>query len=242
MISGVFFDLGGTLFHYEGANNAIGAELVKAMMALGASSPQDVGRAYGQANQEVSVEFADRDYYLHADMFRSTFLRATKALSIPFDELIYQAFAAVQHKAIVDGLELKVDCLATLDKLRAQGHYLSIVSNIDEDMLQPLVAREVLHDYLDHWTSSEAAGSCKPHKTFFEVSLEKSGLSAEQVLFVGDSPEHDVNGASAMGMRTALVRNGGRPAPLQSGKTTVEPDHVIDELAELVAILDTGGT
>ncbi|NKB98726.1 MAG: HAD-IA family hydrolase [Pseudomonadales bacterium] len=242
MISGIFFDLGGTLFHYEGANKAIGSALVKAMMGLGAGSPKDVGLAYGQANKEVSVEFAQRDYYLHADMFRDTFLRATKALSIPFDEDVYQGFADVQHRAIVDGLELKADCLATLDKLRAQGHYLSIVSNIDEDMLQPLVARASLHDYLDHWTSSEAAGSCKPHETFFAVSLEKSGLNAEQVLFVGDSPEHDVNGASAIGMHTALVRNGGKPAPLQSGKKTAEPDHVIDDLAEIVSILETGGT
>ena len=43
MIKGIFFDLGGTLFHYEGANKPIGKALVKAMTALGATSLEEIG-------------------------------------------------------------------------------------------------------------------------------------------------------------------------------------------------------
>jgi len=69
--------------------------------------------------------------------------------------------------------------------------------------------------------------------------LDLSGLQPSEVLFVGDSPEHDVLGAQAMGMQTALVRNGDLTAPLQSGKETPEPDYTIDMLCELVAIVRT---
>ena len=238
MIKGIFFDLGGTLFHYEGANRPIGKALVKSMMALGAQSPEEIGQAYGLANREIAKKFADLDYYLHADMFRATFTRATELLSVAFDEDTYRGFAEIQHKSIVDNLELKKDCKDTLAALRGKRKYLSIVSNIDEDMLQPLVNREGLDDYLDHWTSSEAAQSCKPHRKFFEVSLEKAGLDPHDVLFVGDSPEHDVNGASSVGMRTVLIRNGNLEAPLQSGKETQTPDYVVEHLSEIVSLVD----
>ena len=237
MIKGIFFDLGGTLFHYEGANKPIGKALVKAMTSLGATSLEGIGAAFSKANVEISKEFAELDYYLHADMFRATFDRAAQHLSIDVSEDVYQEFADVQHNSIVSNLELKNDCIETLSALKSKEKYLSIVSNIDESMLQPLVEREGLHDYLDHWTSSEAAQSCKPHQAFFEISLEKSGLAPSEVLFVGDSPEHDVNGANAAGMQTVLIRNGDRVAPLQSGKATVEPDYVIDNLSEIVSLI-----
>lgn len=134
-----------------------------------------------------------------------------------------------------DCLELKADCNDTLGALKARQLYLSVVSNIDDDLLEPIVARAGLHRYLDHWTSSEAAQSCKPHRHFFEICLEKSGLAPHEVLFVGDSPEHDIGGAAA-GMCTALVINGGIEPPPQSGRARAKPDFVIHNLSELLVL------
>ena len=63
------------------------------------------------------------------------------------------------------------------------------------------------------------------------------GLRAEQVLFVGDSPEHDIAGAAALGMRTALIIDEGMPPPLQSGKQAIDAHHTIRSLAELPALV-----
>ncbi len=237
MVKGVFFDLGGTLFDYTVANKPIGAALSSALEKLGADSPGDIGKAYGRASKEVTLEFASLDYFLHADLFEETFKRAVGYLNLQFSAEVYAEFRDAQHRAIVEGMALKEDCKATLQQLKDAGLYLSIISNIDDDMLMPLVERESLDTWLDHWTSSESAQSCKPHERFFNVGLELAGLSAADVLFVGDSPEHDVNGASAVGMRTALIRNGDLTAPLQSGKATVDPDHVIERLGELPEII-----
>ena len=239
-IRGIFFDLGGTLFNYDGARKRTASAMMKAINQLAGGKvidPPDIGKAYGAANEHIARRYAKLDYYLHADMFRDTFKQVTELLGIGYSDEVFAEYYKAQHADIVEGLSLKHDCIETLQHLRDAGHYLSIVSNIDEDMLHPLVEREGLGDFLHHWTSSEAAGSCKPHARFFEVSLEKSGLKAHEVLFVGDSPEHDVNGASAMGMRTALVRNGDKPPPLQSGAATVDPDHTIEHLAELKALV-----
>ncbi len=240
-IKGVFFDLGGTLFSYVQLNNNRGSALLNAVHKLAGSEkpdPKFIGASYRQASSEIAKDYAKLDYYLHADLFEDTFKRLTEILGISYEQNIYAEYQKQQQADIVNGLQLKHDCHDTLQALKDNGLYLSIVSNIDENMLQPLVERERLHDYLDHWTSSEAARSCKPHRRFFEVSLEKAGLRPEEVLFVGDSPEHDVNGASPLGMRTVLIRNGDEPAPLQSGeKNLIDPDHTIIHLSELLELV-----
>lgn len=228
------------MFDYDRANSRIGKKLVASLAALPGGdqyAPSDIGRAFGRANGLISKRFAQLDYYLHADMFRATFLEATKLLELEFDEAVYAEFSGFQHKSVVAGLQLKGDCQATLKHLKSKGLYLSIVSNIDEDMLQPLVERESLHDVLDDWTSSEAAQSCKPHHRFFEISLEKANLAPECVLFVGDSPEHDINGAGSMGMQTVLIKNGDFEAPLQSGAAVRAPHHTIRNLNELIGLV-----
>ena len=124
-----------------------------------------------------------------------------------------------------------------MEQLKDRGLYLSIASNIDHFMLEALIEREQLDALFDDWTSSEEAKSCKPHSAFFDHTQNKSGLDAGKILFVGDSPEHDILGAHTAGMRTALIAEPGVTAPLQSGKATVEPDHEIATLSDLLEII-----
>ncbi len=233
-VRGVFFDLGGTLFTYRGIGRATSPLLMEAVRRMDVGGePGEIDRVYQRASREVSEEYAGKNFYLHRDLFRDTFARFVDYMHGTFEEQDYAWYRTEQHKLVLSNLVLKDDCHSTLQHLKEQGLYLSIVSNIDDDMLHPLVAREGLHEYLHHWTSSEAAESCKPHHRFFEISLEKSGLAAGDVLFVGDSPEHDVQGAHAVGMQTVLIIEQGVEPPLQIGRETVAPNHTISTLSEL---------
>lgn len=235
MVQGVFFDLGGTLFSYSSAS--AGAVLMEAVRRLGVEAePRDIGRAYMQASRDANAEFADRSYYLHKDLFEGIFQKFVDGLGVAYNPADFEWYEARNRDTIVESLQLKDDCLNTLHALRKQKLYLSIVSNIDDDMLNPLVAREGLHRWLSHWTSSEEAQSCKPDRRFFDLALEKSGLTPEQVLFVGDSPEHDVQGAFEVGMKTVLITPPDTKPPLQVGRETVAPDFEIARLSELVDI------
>lgn len=237
-MKGVFFDLGGTLFSYRNVARTTVPLLLEACARLGL--PPDgatIKQAYSEAQQEVTTLYADKAYYLHRDYFLDTFARFTARLGAANDSAVRDWYEHAHRDAMIDCLVLKEDCLETLAGLHARGLYLSVVSNIDDDMLAPLIEREGLDRYLHHWTSSEAAQSCKPDRRFFEVALEMSGLAPASVLFVGDSPEHDIHGAQAVGMRTALIVDGGMPPPLQTGRTTAAPDHVIGSLRELHDII-----
>lgn len=237
-MQGVFFDLGGTLFSYRNVPRATAPLLTEAASRLGVQAGREqIKQAYAQASRDMSFAYAERAYYLHADFFHDTFMRFADLLTAPHDEAVHAWYLEAHRLAIVDCLELKDDCLDTLAHLKDAGLYLSVVSNIDDDMLTPLIARAGLHRYLDHWTSSEVAQSCKPDRRFFEMALQRSGLTAGDVLFVGDSPEHDIIGASAVGMRTALILDGGIPPPLQTGRVNITADHNIARLTELKDIL-----
>ncbi len=233
-IEGVFFDLGGTLFSYRNLARANIPIMIESAKRMGSSAPVDeVKKAYGRATHYVSHRYADKPYYRHRDLFHDLFKHFCDILQAEYDPQVHNWYHTTHLAAVIDCLELKPDCIQTLAYLKERGLYLSIVSNIDDDMLEPLIAREELHRYFDHWTSSEKARSCKPDRRIFDVTLDRSALKAEQVLFVGDSPDHDITGASAVGMHTALIVEKGIEPPLQAGRDAVAPDHTIHSLGEL---------
>jgi HAD superfamily hydrolase (TIGR01549 family) len=98
--------------------------------------------------------------------------------------------------------ELFEDTLPVLAELRAHGLKIGIVSNTGRD-LAAFVAHHALD--VDAAVSSASHGKTKPHPSIFESALEQLGVSAEEAAMVGDSPEDDVEGARALGMRAFLV-------------------------------------
>ena len=62
-----------------------------------------------------------------------------------------------------------------------------------------------VEEYFSFMASSEDYGSLKPSTTPFLAMLSAISLSAEQVLYVGDSESKDIAGAKGVGMRAALI-------------------------------------
>ncbi len=128
---------------------------------------------------------------------------------------------------------LRPDCLDTLGALRTRGIRVQIVSNIDDEQLDGLVERLELDAVVDTWTSSESAQSCKPDARIYQVALAAAGCDAGEVLFVGDTVEHDIVGPRAQGMRTALLVADDRRDTSDGGA-----DYVIECLGDVVEVVD----
>jgi HAD superfamily hydrolase (TIGR01458 family) len=77
----------------------------------------------------------------------------------------------------------------------------------------------------------------KPSRPMFEAAAGSMGLAPEDVAMVGDSLESDVAGAKAAGCRGILVRTGKRRAEELVRTTPVEPDLVVDSIADLPGLL-----
>jgi HAD superfamily hydrolase (TIGR01549 family) len=101
-----------------------------------------------------------------------------------------------------ENFELYEDTPPVLAALREHGLKIGLVSNTGRD-LDAFIAHHKLD--VDAAVSSGAHGKTKPHPAIFQAALEQLGVTAEEAAMVGDSPEDDVDGAKALGMRAFLV-------------------------------------
>jgi putative hydrolase of the HAD superfamily len=98
--------------------------------------------------------------------------------------------------------ELYEDVLPTLDDLRRRRLKLGLVSNTARD-LEAFVRHHGLD--VDVTLTSRVHGKVKPDPSIFRAALARLGVEPPAAAMVGDSPEDDVEGARALGMRAFLV-------------------------------------
>jgi putative hydrolase of the HAD superfamily len=122
------------------------------------------------------------------------------------------------------------DTAQTLATIRASGLKMGLITNGSIRMQSRKLDCLALTSVFDAIVISDAEGIAKPDRRIFDRALTRLGTSADRAVFVGDNPEVDVAGARAAGMRAIWRR-----APTVS--QAVEADAVIEELAELVALL-----
>lgn len=240
MIKGVFFDVGGTLYSYRNLPSTMAGLIRELAERLALDRPVvDLMPLYQRANKEVDKLYAEKPAYLFKHYFEAVYHRFLGLLGQAYEQVHFDWFEPLQHQRLLDCIVLQADCHPALDRVKAMGLYMAAVSNADENQLEPLIERGQLHRWLRHWTSSEAAQSCKPDARIFQIALQKSQLAPHEIVFVGDSLEQDIAGAHKAGMKTVLITELDELAPMSIGRETPEPDFRIKSLSELPAILDS---
>jgi len=115
---------------------------------------------------------------------------------------------------------------AALDRLRAAGRRLVVVSNAN-GTLRAHFARLGLAERFDALVDSCVEGVEKPDPRLFRVALERSGARAETTLHAGDFYHIDVVGARAAGLQAWLVDVAG-----------LYGDHDVTRVPSLKALVD----
>ncbi len=100
---------------------------------------------------------------------------------------------------------------AALDRLRAAGHRLALVSNADPDLPEFLAGLDLARRF-DHLVVSGIFGVEKPDPRIFREALRVSGADPASTVHVGDMYAIDVLGARTAGIRAVLVDPAGRNA------------------------------
>lgn len=127
---------------------------------------------------------------------------------------------------------------AALDRLRAAGCAVALVTNGPPSQSEK-IARAGLAGSFDAVCISELLGVAKPEPAIFSLAAERCGTSLSAVagsgVMVGDSPDADVAGGKAAGLRTVWVRRG-REWPAAAPA----PDLVVEDGEEAIAQLLAG--
>jgi putative hydrolase of the HAD superfamily len=122
------------------------------------------------------------------------------------------------------------DAAPALRTLRSRGLAIVVVSNWDHSLHERL-EETGLAPLVDAAVASAELGRAKPDPAIFEHALGLVGAAPAAGLHAGDTPDEDVAGALAAGLRAVLVARDGPAA----GPVGVP---VIRSLAELPALCD----
>ena len=114
-------------------------------------------------------------------------------------ECAFEMTRAWEHS---ENFELFDDALPALAEIRRHGLKIGLVSNTGRD-LDAFVSHHGLD--VDVALSSRVHGKTKPHPSIFLAVLDRLDVAAEDAAMVGDSPEDDLEGARAIGMRAFLI-------------------------------------
>lgn len=203
-LKAVLFDAGNTLIFLDfdrlarEVGAATGLEISSALMA--AKAP-DAARALERKEKLTDRERATRYLellFLHADVPEE---------DLPLVRDALRDMHAERHlwSSIHPGTA------AALDRLRALGMPIGVVSNSDGRVEEALEAAGIRSKF-DVVIDSALVGVEKPSPAIFGFALEALGVAAQDALYVGDIYEVDVIGARAAGLDVVLVDPNGRNA------------------------------
>lgn len=195
----ILFDVGGTLLRVvrDPHEMALGA-----VAHLGTASAPDLHAGVLQA----VAEWRTAGGHPGEEDLSSTWVRHyQRALTLAsFTGDVTAAARIMEASFLSDGWEVFPDVLPLLDALRASGIRLGVVSNWPPTLGDTL-ERAGLGPYFEIIISSGAVGYAKPRREIFLAAVEPLGVDPARVLYVGDSVEHDVHGATAVGMAAVLL-------------------------------------
>jgi HAD superfamily hydrolase (TIGR01549 family) len=105
-------------------------------------------------------------------------------------------FLQERHKVVL--YEEALDVL----QLLARDYTLGALTNGNADIYKTDAG-----EYFDFAFLAENIGASKPLPDMFHAALNQAGVAAENIIHVGDNPEHDIQGARDVGMRTVWMNS-----------------------------------
>ena len=138
------------------------------------------------------------------------------------------------HDGIVEHTRLDPMVAFALKIAGDAGWVPVVVSNGVVRQQEAKIRQTGLDRYLADWVISEEAGVSKPNPRIFAIAAERARMRLSGAWMIGDSPEADIGGASALGLRSVWVHRGRRWT-----EPRYAPTYTADgAIAALAAVLD----
>jgi putative hydrolase of the HAD superfamily len=125
------------------------------------------------------------------------------------------------------------DALPTLDRLRADGYRLGLVTNgVSETHAEKIVGLGI-RDHFDAVLMPDRVGFAKPDRRVFELACRMLGVSPAETAMVGDSAAADVAGARGAGLFAVWFNPAGAAFPAG----LPQPDAEVRALADVPDVI-----
>lgn len=230
MLRAILFDIDDTLFPTTEFARRARLNAVRAMIRAGLRLPEEEVQ---RELSEVIAEFSS-NYDYHFDKLLQR-LRP-EALAHRNAALVVAAGVAAYHDTKFLEIAPYPDVKPLLADLRELGVRLGVVTHGWTVKQSEKLVRLGLLEHLDPDAIfiSDQIGIAKPNPKLYRYALRDLALEASEVLYVGDSPAHDIEPPRQLGMHAVWVSRGARTTLTQAG---IEADHEVEDFNGLRAVL-----
>lgn len=222
MIRAVLFDLDNTLTDFVKMKDQSIEAAVVAMIDAGLSlSPDEARKRIYAIYEREGIEYQR----VFDKLLRDVYGRVPPS--------ILAAGIIAYRRARDSTLVLYPHVKLTLVELVRRGIRLAVLSDAPSLQAWQRLYHLALQHTFDHVITFDDTRQRKPSPAPFQKAMDLLGLSAPELLMVGDWPDRDMRGASALGIRTVFARYGDTFDTERSGA-----DYEIDGISELLGIID----
>lgn len=200
MIKAVVLDLDETLYAYEPLN-LIATERVRELTCRELSiTAQQFEEAYKFGRHETKRKLGDVGASHNRLLYCQKALEYLGVKPMPLSLRMYETYwgTFLEKMCLHDGVR------AFLDRMHEQEIKVMICTDLTSHIQHRKIEALGIAEDIFGLVTSEEAGREKPAPEIFALCLEKLGLPADEVVFIGDSPVKDVEGAKAAGMHAIL--------------------------------------
>lgn len=225
----VFFDLDDTLVDFRANVKETLFELYSQydLASKGVESRSVFFERYDLLNRQMWAEY--RNGALTQEALRNQrFTRVLEEFQIS-DQPLAQHLSVVYLEQVSEKRNLHDGALRVLEIL-VEKYELHIITNGFRDVQHKKISNASLNSFFKEIITSEDSGFLKPHPAMFQFALSQANASPEKSVYIGDSLEVDVKGASNAGIDSIYFNNRNEP---HEG----EPDYEISKLSDLLSIL-----
>jgi 2-haloacid dehalogenase len=198
----VTFDCYGTLIDWEGG---LGCFLYDLALQNGETSPPN-GRALRERWEEIQFNLILGPYQKYETILAESLQFFCKERGYEWNDQLGADLARSMRS-----WQPFHDTKPALDRVRALGMRLVIISNTDRAIIEHSLRH--LEIPFDGVVTAEDCGAYKPSMTVFKQALDRIGVPPEQIIHVAFGFKYDLGPAQALGFKTAWINRNAESAP-----------------------------
>lgn len=127
---------------------------------------------------------------------------------------------------------------ATVASLRDRGLLVGLVTNGASEIQREKLRRSGAEPWFDVALVSGEEGVGKPDPGILRLACDRLGVTADEAVYVGNSPTRDIACAEAAGMRSVLVRREDEPAESSRLPAPRAVERIVHEIHGLLGFVD----
>jgi len=245
LVWGVIFDFDYTLAYpvrpLEELMEQGAREAEAYMRATGMTFPDEFWTNIIEARRFAAKKSADENEEHIANDAMSFLLQFFGYPASKMDPEILQRAVDIFYAPEMTAWQLRPGVMETLQSLHDEGYKLAVLANYNCDrVFQRTIDYMGIRPYLDLCLCSASVEYRKPDEKFFNIVLERWGALPHEVVVVGDSLVHDIQGGLAFGTLAVQACFDTDAQVIHDNKQIVEQieaDAMIDDFEQLPALI-----